>query len=89
MVQGGPYIWASASVFCLIILRAFLLVEDHAIPVQKVSRGWLAEIPFLGQSIMRGPAVAVEAVVGEADHPNEAVILKLAKPSPHVISMAM
>jgi hypothetical protein len=73
----------------LVVLWTFLLVKDHAIPVQKVPCRWFAEIPFLGQPIMRCPAVAIEAVVGEADHLDEAVILKLAKPSSHVVPMAV
>src|SRR6516225_3933251 len=88
MGHSGHSVWASAFVFCLITPRRFLLMEDFAVPIQKVSRWGLAVVPFLRQTVMRRPAVAVEAVVGQPHHPNEAVILKLTKPSPHVIATA-
>src|SRR6516164_11380617 len=89
--QGGYPVVTSDSVFCGERWRIplSLLRESHAVPTQEISRRCFAEIPSLGQTVMRRFAVAVNAVVGWADHDNEAVMLKLSKPTHDVTAGAV
>src|SRR5262249_23771650 len=66
-----------------------LLEERFAIPIREISRRCLAEIPLFRQSPMGCLAVAVNAMVGGADHDNEAVMLKLAKPQHNAVPVTV
>src|SRR6516162_1864242 len=89
--QGGYPVVTPDSVFCGERWRIplSLLHKWYAVPTQEISRRCFAEIPLLGQAVMRRSAVTINSMMSRADHDNEAVMLQLAKPAHDVAACAV
>src|SRR5580704_6242668 len=89
VVHGGPDVWSGILSSGDVVLRAPFLLKWRPVPAVEIACRPFTEVWRLCQPPARSSAPAFHAKVARCDHDDEAVVLQLAEPSPHIIAVAV